>query len=170
MKRLPAAIFLTLLIGGVAIAQPAVPIDTWITLERTPCFGACPWYKLSISADGAVELIPKALDVDHREVDKPPFKVNIGVDKVKRLITEFEKINYFALNDEYITRNEEDCPSSWTDAPSAITSISTGGKWKRILHYRGCKGNPVLDKLTTLENKIDEIAGTEGWLKQLRTQ
>ena len=32
--------------------EPAIPADTFITLERTSCYGPCPSYTLAISADG----------------------------------------------------------------------------------------------------------------------
>ena len=52
-----------------------------------------------------------------------------------------------------------------TDMPSAITSIRLKGKSKTVSHYYGCGDSGVLPKLTALENKIDEVAGTQKWIK-----
>src|SRR6059058_5801427 len=40
--------------NGKRTVADEIPKDTLITLERTACFGTCPVYKLTISADGKV--------------------------------------------------------------------------------------------------------------------
>ena len=52
-----------------------------------------------------------------------------------------------------------------TDMPSAKTSISLNGRSKSVSHYYGCRGPEIIPALTALERKIDEIAGTEKWIK-----
>jgi hypothetical protein len=49
--------------------------------------------------------------------------------------------------------------------PSANTSIRLNGKTKSVAHYYGCGNSGALEKLTALEKKIDEVAGTEKWIK-----
>jgi hypothetical protein len=49
--------------------------------------------------------------------------------------------------------------------PSAITSIQLDGRSKRVSHYYGCGTEGSLAKLTELENKIDEVVGTQQWIK-----
>ena len=49
-----------------------------------------------------------------------------------------------------------------TDNPSAITSITIDGKVKRINDDYGC---PFPKKLRELEDKIDEVANTDRWIK-----
>jgi hypothetical protein len=53
----------------------------------------------------------------------------------------------------------------WTDLPSAYTSITIDGRSKRVEHYHGCKGAEILERLTGLENKIDETVNTKQWIK-----
>ena len=134
----------------------AVPV---ITLERGACFGSCPVYKLSIFADGSVEYEGK----EFVRV-KGKAKGQITTEALEELVREFEKIDYFKLDDNYQPGNKN-CPEGWTDYPSAITSLNGKEKQKTIRHYHGCKGSTVLDQLTALEDKIDEVVNTKRWIK-----
>ncbi|HLR04961.1 MAG TPA: hypothetical protein VK117_04060, partial [Pyrinomonadaceae bacterium] len=57
------------------------------------------------------------------------------------------------------------CRMAPTDLPSANTSIQIGARMKSVAHYRGCGPSDELKALTELENKIDDIAGTEKWIR-----
>lgn len=129
-----------------------------ITLERTTCFGTCPAYKLTIFDDGKVVF-------EGKEFVKQKGKAEGQITKAQldELVREFNKINYMKLKDDYNSENR--CPEFWTDYPAAITSLNQNGQVKRISHYHGCRGLTVLDQLTTLENKIDEVANTKRWIE-----
>jgi hypothetical protein len=136
-----------------------IPKDTLITLERTLCYGFCPSYKLTIAADGSVVF-------EGREHVKKTgiSKSQISQEAVRQLISEFEKANYFSLKNQY--KNPEDGCDGWvTDNPSAITAIRINGKTKTVDHYYGCRGAKVLEALTRLETRIDEMANTAQWIK-----
>jgi hypothetical protein len=140
-----------------------IPSDTTITLERTICFGTCPAYKLSISADGAVvftgEEFVKEKGIVHSRINQ---------EQLEQLISEFTKARYFSLNDSYV-RQEDGCPEVWTDSPTVMTSIRINGQYKSIVHDLGCQendGTSVFPKeLAELEDKIDEIIGTKRWIE-----
>ena len=133
--------------------------DDSITLERTACFGTCPIYAVTINSDGAVtfngERFVKTVGIAQDRIDKAAFR---------ELVREFEKIDYFSLPDDF-TPGSKVCPNMVTDMPSADTSIRLNGKTKSVAHYQGCGKSAVLDNLTALENKIDEVAGTAKWIK-----
>jgi hypothetical protein len=136
-----------------------VPPDTLITLERTPCYGTCPSYKLTISADGSV--VFEGL----RFVKKiGAAQSKISQDDVKNLIEKFDEIEYFKLRNRYQDPNDG-CDEYVTDNPSANTSIRLNGKSKSVRHYYGCRGPQVLEALTKLEEAIDIAANTAQWLK-----
>lgn len=163
-KRKSTALLVSLFIGGSCLAQEKpIPADTLITLERTICFGACPIYKLTVKADGTVTF-------EGRENVKVKgiAKGHLSGEDVRSLIAAFEAASYFALNDTYETQ-KDGCPEVWTDNPSAITSIRLNGKHKTISHYYGCQtgsGTAVYPNgLTYLETRIDQIVGTEKWIK-----
>jgi hypothetical protein len=122
-----------------------------ITLERTACFGTCPVYTLTINGDGTVIYEGKDFVKTGGRVE-----TTISQDKVKQLISEFEKVDYFSLNDSYTER-------TITDAQTVITSITIDGKTKTIEHYYGDFSAPK--QLTELEDKIDEIVDSGQWIK-----
>ncbi len=144
----------------------AVPSDTLITLERGSCFGPCPIYKLAISADGVVVFEGK------RYVKTTGLaRGQISQESLRQLISEFEKIDYFSLSDNYgevtvIDKSSKvHCPESSTDRPSATTSIRVNGRSKSVYHYYGCEGTGKLTELKALESKIDEVADSQRWVE-----
>ena len=131
------------------------PRTNVITLERTACFGACPIYNLTIFSDGTVQY------VGTRFVKKLGSATGrISRRKLRGLIREFDRIDYFNLDDDY-TPGSRACPHAPTDMPSAITSFTRKGNTKTIRHYHGCHE----ESLTALENKIDQVVNTKRWTK-----
>ncbi|HEY93685.1 MAG TPA: hypothetical protein G4O15_01945 [Dehalococcoidia bacterium] len=122
-----------------------------ITLERTACYGFCPIYSLTIHGNGTVIYEGQDFVETTGRVETV-----ISKEKVKQLISEFEKTDYDSLKDSYTER-------TITDAPSVITSITRNGKTKTIEHYQGDFNAP--EKLTELEDKIDEIVNSKQWIK-----
>ncbi len=117
-----------------------------ITLKRTACYGFCPVYTLTIYGDGRIVYEGEAcVGVTGRQT------AQISPDDVKALVDEFYRIDYFSLKDEY--RAPE------TDLPTTITSITVDGRSKEVLDY---VAGPV--ELKELEDRIDEVAGSEKWV------
>ena len=82
----------------------------------------------------------------------------------KKLVKEFEKINYFSLDDKYVP-GEPNCGQSATDMPYVKSSIQLKGKTKSISHYQGCFGSEIVRALFALDRRIDEVARTAKWIK-----
>ena len=133
--------------------------DDAITLERTACFGTCPMYKVMITSDGTVSFNGQRFT---RTIGTAKGKITPN--EFRALVTEFEKIDYFSLPDAYVPGTPV-CPQRITDMPSANTSIRLKGKMKSVAHYHGCGDAGALAKLTALEKRIDEVAGTQKWIK-----
>jgi Domain of unknown function (DUF6438) len=142
--------------SGPAVTSGDIPRDLKITLERTECFGFCPVYKLTITADGAVVFEGRRFV----KQEGATVKSAISGERLKQLMAEFDRVKFFSLEDDY-SEIRLSCP---TDQPSAITSIRINGKSKTVNHYLGCREPKVPKELTELENKIDEIVNTAQWL------
>ncbi|HEX8564622.1 MAG TPA: DUF6438 domain-containing protein [Pyrinomonadaceae bacterium] len=150
-----------------------IPEDTFITLERTACYGTCPNYTVAVSADGTVIFsgsyykTVKGVSVWTRT---GVIKSRISQEQVQRLIDEFERANYLSLKNSYVIE-KDGCPAVATDNPTAYTSIQINGQNKSVKHYLGClyltsgfdKSYPK--ELTALENRIDEIINTKQWMQ-----
>ena len=139
-------------------SSQAVPLDTLITFERTVCYGTCPSYKVTITADGSVTFEGRRF-VTYVGIAKS----SITREQLRKLIARFEQIKFFALKDRYETLLDG-CQSEVTDHPSAITSITVDGKSKSVWHYFGCSGPEGLAELSKLEQLIDETVNSDQWI------
>lgn len=122
--------------------------DVTISLERTPCFGFCPDYTVTVFGNGTVVYEGRnfvAVEGEQRG--------QIPQEDVRELVDEFYDARFFNMRDRY--------EQSVTDLPSQTTSITIDGKTKSVYRY-GFEP----ERLTMLEDKIDEIAQTEKWVKE----
>ena len=132
-----------------------VPANSKIILERTRCYGLCPAYKLTIYADGKVEFFG-----DKFVGAKGSHAKTISQKNVEFMFTEVYNANFFDLNGRY------DCFEG-SDNPTVKIAVTKGKRAKEIVHYLGCKSadKEELAALTTLEDKIDELAEIADWKK-----
>ena len=150
------AILIAVAVATISCTQPQTPIpsdldEVVITLERTVCFGICPEYKLTIYGSGTVVYEGKRfVRIEGKRT------IAISEEKVRQLLSEFKRIDYYSLDDSY----EEFMA---TDMPSAFTSLTIDGKTKTVRHYHGDFSAPK--ELTKLEDKIDEIVNSNQWIK-----
>ena len=130
-----------------------------IDMARGACFGTCPIYKVSIASDGTV-----SFEGTNFVKTKGVATGMIAPDDFNKLVSEFEKLKFFSLDDEYVPGSKS-CGPAATDLPYVRTSIQMNGKTKSVSHYQGCFNSEVVRALFDLDKKIDEIAGTEKWIK-----
>ena len=125
-----------------------------ITLERTPCYGVCPVYTVTLDGNGLVQYF------GNFRVDIPgPQTGKVGPNTLRDLLNLANQIGFFQMRDSY----SEAC----TDMPTSIISILVDGKSKRVSnYYGGCeqqKSESQVD-LARLAEKIDAAAGTDRWV------
>ena len=119
-----------------------------ITLRRTPCYGPCPVYELTILGTGEVMYLGEA-----HVARGGAHRWRISGRRLERLAEAFERARYSRLEDRYASRE-------LTDAPGCLTSVEfDDGSSKSIVHYHGDPSAP--DTLTELEDEIDRIVGVE---------
>ena len=128
-----------------------------VTLQRSGCYGYCPAYRVTVFADGRVEYEGMA------DVKVLGFRsATLGAAELRKLKDELNKAGFLGLRDSYDS-SEAGCTAVATDSPSVKLSARTDGMLKSVDHYLGCLG-PVSDRLASLENAIDRIAGTQQWI------
>ncbi len=121
--------------------------DVTITLERTVCFGFCPDYVVTIHGDGTVHYEGRNfVAVEGMQIAR------ISEESVQQLVDEFYRAGFFSLASRY--------EQQVTDLPSQTTSITIDGKTKTVYRY-GFEPQ----RLAELEDKIDEVAGTQKWVR-----
>ncbi|HYC31606.1 MAG TPA: DUF6438 domain-containing protein [Gemmatimonadales bacterium] len=146
--------------GGDEAATPAAatsaPDSTVVSLERAPCFGTCPVYRVTISRAGQVRFT----GVRHTQ-QTGEASAQIAPARVDSLVAELREAGYFDFADAYEPGTDA-CGATATDLPSVTTSVVAGGRRKEIRHYYGCSAAP--QELVRLERRIDEVAGTARWI------
>jgi len=132
------------------IHVPFPEIRDWnsvlITLERSPCFGRCPEYRVEIRGDGNVKYEGiRAVTVSGFRTDR------ISRKDVERIIEIARKADYFSLRPAY--------RANITDLPSITTSITIGGKRMTVLDYVGDQAG-MPEGVSELESAIELAAKT----------
>ena len=141
--------------AGSSAAAPAAPFSM-VTFERTPCFGTCPVYRLSVAGDGTVRF------TGTNNVDSVgTYTTLISRASVASLGRAFDDARYFELDAKY-GYGEANCREYGTDAARILTSIATPAKSKSIDHDLGCGNVPA--RLADLYRKLDTIVGTARWI------
>jgi hypothetical protein len=142
---------------SIGVAQtPAVADDVVIKLERTPCFGSCPVYSVSIDAKGNVTYEGKKfVRVAGRRTDRVP------VSAVAALLGTADHIGFFDLREFYRSvRNADGSETIVTDLPTTFVTITRAGRTKRVEDYYGAP-----EGLKALQQQIDETARTTRWIQ-----
>jgi hypothetical protein len=127
-----------------------------ITLERTPCFGTCPVYRVSLWNDGRI-----AFDGRRHVAHQGAAAGSVEPAVVDSLLAELVGAGYFELDTAYVYQSPG-CGRYATDSPSVITSVTARGRTRRIQHDYGCQDAPA--ELGRLERRIDEVAGSSRWV------
>jgi len=146
-KRIVAALAGIAIIPVIVLAQ-GEPVKE-IALERTPCFGACPVYKVTLKPDGTVIYEGK------RFVDKiGRFEGKIIPEDFANLAQVTNSLGFWKLQDKYT--------APITDMPSALVTIKQGEKSKTTDNY--ASRGPA--ELWAIEQLIDKVVeGVPEWKK-----
>lgn len=126
----------------------AGPVE--IVLERTPCFGFCPDYTVTIRGDGAVTFEGRRF-VNARGV----HTATIAPAEVERLLAHFDAIGFETLRSAY--------RANVTDLPTTTITLTRNGRTKSVLDYGGT-GAGMPESVRELQQEIDRVAGTGRWV------
>lgn len=121
--------------------------DIVITMQKTPCYGRCPVYEITINGDGSSKFVGRRF-VDSIGV----FEKQFSQVEVNSLVKAFEEAKFFEMQDEYT--------SKVSDMSTTYVSFSVNGKTKRIKDYYNAPA-----ELKELEKMIEKLAFTPGWKK-----
>jgi hypothetical protein len=148
-------------------AQPTRLADS-IVLERTLCYGTCPAYRLSITADGRVAF----------ESRNPGDSARTASDSSQSRAFQYLReraagIGFETLPDT-IANSRSLCSDSATDHPTATVTIHFGSGRKAVVDYRGCFARsdhsvvPVIAGLRAFEAAIDSAVNSARWVRPAR--
>ena len=97
-----------------------------LSIERTPCYGLCPTYRITISRTGEVQYE----GIAHVAV-KGAASAQLGDAELQQLISAVNDADFFALRDSYVDELDG-CPTVWTDNASVIITVKAVGQRKTI--------------------------------------
>lgn len=98
-----------------------VPADFELTIERTPCMGTCPYYDISVAADGSVKYMGKG----HVKLMGERSK-KLPQETLMAMASLIEAADFWKFDESYDNR-------SISDLPSVIMKCSMNGKSHRVL-------------------------------------
>jgi hypothetical protein len=134
-----------------------------LVLERTPCFGTCPAYRLRVSNTG--EVLFFATD-DPTEI----VRDTVAVTTLAELTTRAREIGFFALPAE-ISKDSVLCHKPATDHPTVTTTFFAQSQTKTVVDYHGCFETvehgvlPRVQRLRAFENEIDSVLRSSRWVR-----
>lgn len=143
---------IVLLLASFSVLAKQLPPDAFV-LSKTPCYGNCPEFQVTVFSDGTAIFIGKS-NVDSIGV----YKLPSDPDLFQKIVDLANQYDFNSFRDEYgWSREENVCKSLRTDNPSTTLSLQFAGKIKSINHYHGCRGFEREQELKQLERKLDEL-------------
>ncbi len=134
--------------GEVAAQKVKVGKDFSVSIERTPCRGTCPAFKMSIDRKGNVQYEGirgvKNVGKFHKKLTKAQLKAIISV---------VEKAKYFTFADKYDKEGV-------VDVPSCTFTYKNNGKAKSIFQRMD-----IPEALTNMTATVEKMVGEEGYVK-----
>jgi len=114
-------------------------------MERTPCYGRCPIYKMWIYKSGYV--LYEGINFVERE---GVWTTQLSTEDLQQIASKGKEIDYFNLDDEY--------DSPITDIPACITTLNIDGRKKTV---RDRHNAPAA--LREFEKLIDAVVEKKQW-------
>ena len=152
MRAFIATVALALLSACASAPAQTAPSIGAISLERTPCFGACPSYRVTIAADGAVTYVGQRFVRVSGQQRGQADPAALAALRQHILAADF-----FNLQDQYRARV--------TDLPSTRISVERNGATKSVLDYGGTMAG-MPETVRDLQEEIDRVASTAQWVER----
>jgi hypothetical protein len=139
-----------------------------LTLERTPCFGMCPAYRLTISGDGTMVWhgLANVTALGERHT-------RVAASRVVELSRALDRVRFFELDDSGHLPNKPTCVRTGNSVSCSLSSVTICSDTSHavISARRGAQHATVDDAhcsdtlpgLRVLEGMIDELA-PDGWI------
>ena len=131
-----------------------------VTLERTTCFGNCPAYRVTVTADGKVSF------TGHARVQTMQATGQATPAQLAAIHDALARADFDAMQASYVSR-EDGCSMIMTDQPGIKITVDRPGGSHSVDFYLGCTGplaEAVRPRIEQLAKSIDEQLGTRRWI------
>ena len=129
-----------------AAQEASVAEDFFLRITRTPCYGTCPDFTLTVDAKGNVAYTGRNF-VEHTGMYRKKLKRT----ELRALVQALEAGNFWQYKEVY-----DD--SGITDLPSVITQYTHRGQSRQVLNRVGAPR-----ELGELQAKLETIIGADGY-------
>lgn len=127
-----------------------------MSLERGPCRGRCPVYRVDVYGDGKVRF-----DGKQHVGSLGAQSGTAPVEAVQALVRSIQS-GEFATVDTSFVMGSAGCGQYVADLPMSKISAKVGAQMKTVTNDPGCRNAPRF--LRTLEAQIDSVARTAQWI------
>ena len=142
------------------VARPPRRPALRVTMERTPCLGTCPAYKVEIEGDGTVRI----------HAGSTTRLARVSTTRVRDLEHHLDEVHFFELDDQGHVPAQMQCMQNGATTTCTIHSISfcSDAPHTILTVKRGTRTHTVDDAhcsddglLLGIEDEIDALAGTQ---------
>lgn len=132
------------------VEEKGMPVEMndslFFSIERTPCFGRCPIYKMQVYDSGY------STYEGERFVDNVgSFYAKVSMEKLELIKQRAIEIGYFDLQDKY--------PSQIADFPSVTTSVKIDGRRKEVYNKQNAP-----KRLNEFQSFADSVFADVKWI------
>ena len=138
------------------LSTDAVDSSLVMSLERGPCRGRCPVYRVDVYGDGKVRF------------DGKQYVGTIGAQNgtapaaaVQDLLRTIQNSEFSSVDTSFVMGSAA-CGQYMPDLPMSKLSAKLGTQMKTVHHDPGCRNAPRF--LRTLEAQVDSVARTARWI------
>lgn len=126
-------------------ARDISPFD-YVTLSKSPCFGACPVYDITLQGDGRVTYHGgrfTKLQGQH--------SATYSASRFLEVLSMLEMRGFADFDDAY---TRDTCQPWATDHPTVTVELKSADLTKKLVWYTGCRG---IEERGRLEGMVDEL-------------
>ncbi len=144
-----------------------IPDDLLITLKKQGGWGGN-YSEMTINANGEISFqnrptfptaLPKEVYILGERIKNPKYlKPKLSPEKLKQLIAEFEKIQFYKFGKDFPAEDEKEI-GCVTDQGTDVISIQINGQTKEVSNYLGCRGK----RNRLLRDLAERIRGASVW-------
>lgn len=145
-------------------SAPRLP-ESSVTLERTTCFGNCPAYRVTVTADGKVSF------TGHARVQTMQATGQATPAQLAAIHDALVRADFDAMRASYVS-HDDGCDMIMSDQPGIRITVDKVGVndargTRSVDFYLGCTGalaEAVRPRIEQLANSIDEQLDTRRWI------
>ena len=152
------------LLGACAMRADAMPEQPMhaasVTLQRSTCYGNCPIYTVTVTADGQISF------VGHVHVRAGVARGVATPTQLANIFAAVKQAGLRSMRDSY-AGSDDGCETVMSDQPGVKITVVNGEGSKTVDFYNGCTGvvaDAVRPRIEQLAKSIDQQLDTARWI------